>query len=158
MSKKIITIITFCFLSFFTFAQETKKAPDFEFQMVDGSKKKLSDFQGKVVYLSFWASWCKPCIVGFEKYESIRKEMEALGVVLLNISIDADSEKWSQAMQTYNIAGSHALVNKQDVQELYELYSVPVYEIIGKQGQFLYLSDDPERSVLDEFQRFINQD
>jgi len=158
MSKLLTTISLIFFLSISTFAQEKKIAPDFEFQMVDGSKKKLSDFQGKVVYLSFWASWCKPCIVGFEKYADIRKKMEDLGVVLLNVSIDADHDKWMEAMNTYNIAGSHALVNKQDVQELYQLYSVPVYEIIGKQGQFLYLSDEPERSIMDEFRRFINQE
>ncbi len=155
MTHKISAILLFLLLSFSTFGQENKAAPDFEFQLKDGTKKKLSDYQGKVVYLSFWASWCKPCIVGFEKYESIRKELEAVGVVLLNVSIDDNSDKWKEAMKNYNIAGDHAIVNKQNVQELYQLYSVPVYEIIGKQGQFLYLSDDPDRNILDEFRKFV---
>lgn len=155
MIHKSITILFFLLLSFSSFSQENEIAPDFEFELQDGTKKKLSDYQGKVVYLSFWASWCKPCIVGFEKYEGIRKEMEKLGVVLLNVSIDDDASKWKDAMKTYTIAGDHALVNKQNVQELYQLYSVPVYEIIGKQGQFLYLSENPDRSILDEFRKFV---
>jgi thiol-disulfide isomerase/thioredoxin len=36
-------------------------APDFEISDFDGSRHRLSDFRGQVVYVNFWATWCVPC-------------------------------------------------------------------------------------------------
>ena len=36
-------------------------APNFEVELTDGSKVKLSDYRGKVVMLQFTASWCGVC-------------------------------------------------------------------------------------------------
>jgi thiol-disulfide isomerase/thioredoxin len=36
-------------------------APDFEISDLDGSRHRLSDFRGRVVFLNFWATWCVPC-------------------------------------------------------------------------------------------------
>ena len=132
-------------------------APDFEMTMEDGSKKKLSDFQGQVVYLSFWASWCKPCINGFNKYRELRDDIESLGIVMLNVSIDESSEKWKSAITEHQPTGIHALVAHSAVQDLYQMYSVPLYEIVGKKGQFLFLSDELGRDILENFRQFIEQ-
>ena len=36
-------------------------APDFELPNLGDDTVRLSDFRGKVVFLNFWATWCKPC-------------------------------------------------------------------------------------------------
>jgi len=133
-------------------------APDFEMTMEDGSIKKLSDFRGQVVYLSFWASWCKPCINGFNKYRELRDNMEELGVVMLNVSIDKVSENWKNAIEEHNPTGIHAVIPQSAVQDSYQMYSVPLYEIVGKNGKFLYLTDEPDRDILDNFRLFLEKE
>ena len=161
-----------CFLPIFLLAQDAPPiegviiekevvkefAPDFEMTMADGTKKKLSDFQGEVLYLSFWASWCKPCISGFNKYRKMREDMEKLGVVMLNVSVDKSADKWKVAIAEHQPTGIHATVSQDVVRDSYQLYSVPLYEIVGKRGQFLYLSDDPDRNILDNFRQFLSME
>jgi len=132
-------------------------APEFIMVMEDGTVKSISDFKGEVVYLSFWASWCKPCINGFNRYAEMRQEMEDIGVVMLNVSIDSDSDKWRAAIEEHQPNGVHAIVSHDDIRELYQLYNVPRYEIVGKKGQFLYLSEEPDRDILENFRQFLNQ-
>ena len=133
-------------------------ASDFAMTMEDGNQKKLSDFRGKVVYLSFWASWCGVCIKNFNKYEKLREKMDSIGVVLLNVSIDKDPEKWKAFISKKALNGLHAIVPHNEVKDLYQMYHVPRYEIIGKNGEFLYLSDEPGRDVLENFKKFLEQD
>ncbi len=130
-------------------------ASDFEMTMEDGTKKKLSDFQGQVVYLSFWASWCGPCINGFNNYREMRDSMESIGVVMLNVSIDKSEDNWRAAIEKHQPTGIHAIVPHSAVRELYQMYNVPRYEIVGKRGQFLYLSDEPDRDILENFRSFL---
>ena len=136
---------------------QKEHAPDFKIIMADGSIVSLKDYEGRVVYLSFWASWCAPCIKGFEKYESLRKQLQAEGVVLLNISIDEAPEKFRNALQQHVIVG----INGQPMditatKLLYTLSSIPSYYIIDKNGFLAYLSDDANRDILSEFRKLVS--
>lgn len=41
--------------------EKGNRAPDFELETLDGERIKLSDLQGKPVFLNFFTSWCPPC-------------------------------------------------------------------------------------------------
>lgn len=124
---------------------------------LEGETISLANYRGKVVYISFWASWCKPCISNFEKYKDIRQSLEKEGVILLNVSIDKRKEKWKQAMAKYNIAGDHVISKKEDLYPEYDISSIPLYEIINKEGFFVYLSDEVGRDILAQFRNWVEE-
>ncbi|MEM6815049.1 MAG: TlpA disulfide reductase family protein [Bacteroidota bacterium] len=74
--------------SFFS-SQKDFRAYDFEAESIDGSKLKLSDLNGKVVFIDYWASWCGPCIPYRPKVlELANKYADNSNVEILRISVD----------------------------------------------------------------------
>jgi len=65
-----------------------KTAPDFSLSDLNDKPYRLSDFRGRVVFLNFWATWCKPCREEMPSMEVLYKNFEKDGLVVLAVSID----------------------------------------------------------------------
>ena len=63
-------------------------APNFE---VNNSTK-LSDLKGQVVYVDFWASWCKPCRASFPWMNDMTQKYKDKGLNVIAINLDEDSK------------------------------------------------------------------
>lgn len=50
----------------------------------------LADFEGKVVVLDFWASWCAPCKAALPALDAIARRHAAEGLAVIAIDIDTD--------------------------------------------------------------------
>src|SRR4030042_3706282 len=55
-------------------------APDFQFQMPDGTTLFLSDLRGKVVLLNFWAVTCPYCVIEMPYLQKAHDELAAGGI------------------------------------------------------------------------------
>lgn len=131
-------------------------APIFNLPDEKGNFVSLANLKGKVVYLSVWATWCKPCLAGFEKSRYLREEMQKRGIVLVNISVDKDPNTWKGTMSRVAMPGINLLSSNNDFLELYNISSLPVYHIIDKNGNFTYLPEG-NRNILEEFEKLANQ-
>lgn len=64
-----------------------KIAPPIMLIPLEGNPVALHDYQGKVVLLNFWATWCTPCIAEFAQFQKLAKQMPD-DLVILAVSID----------------------------------------------------------------------
>lgn len=75
-----------------------KPIPDIDGEGIDGQRMKLSDFRGKVVVLTFWATWCGPCMAMVPDERALVERMKGKPFVLLGINCDADRRKAKSEM------------------------------------------------------------
>ena len=134
---------------------ERAEAPDFQLVTVEGEVKKLSDFRGRVVYINFWASWCRPCIANFEKHADERRQLYTEGVVLLNLSIDEQPPQYRAALNRVNPLGINAQpLDMKETKKQYALYDIPAYYLIDKFGKFVHLSEKQGVNI-EEFRKLL---
>jgi peroxiredoxin len=68
-------------------------APDFQLADATGASFRLSDYKGKVVLLSFWASWCEPCRAEIPQFVELQRSRGNRGFAVVAISLDKDGWK-----------------------------------------------------------------
>jgi peroxiredoxin len=113
-----------------------KVAPDFELPGLDDKTLRLSDFRGKVVFLNFWATWCKPCKEEMPSMEILYKNFEKDGLVVLAVSIDRVTTKKDipPFVKSMNLTFPVLVDSWGQTDKRYKLMGVPETYIIDQQG------------------------
>jgi thiol-disulfide isomerase/thioredoxin len=64
--------------------------PAIRFEDAAGRGRSLRDFQGRVVLLNLWATWCAPCRTEMPALDRLEKELGGADFVVVPVSIDRD--------------------------------------------------------------------
>jgi len=111
-------------------------ATNFNFTLPDNTVRQLSDYNGRVVMVSFWASWCSACITNFKNTAFLRHDLQRNGIVLLNINLDEDINAYKNILQDLKIEGITAQPNAlEQVKSAYEVEALPHYVFIDKHNR-----------------------
>ena len=115
-----------------------KEAPDFTLLGLDGRKVSLQDYRGKVVFLHFWATWCKPCIEEFPTIERIHKEYKDKGLVILAISIDKGGrEPVKSFVDKTGVSFPILLATDGNIKGAYWTWGTPTSFLIDRNGKII---------------------
>jgi thiol-disulfide isomerase/thioredoxin len=95
-------------------------------------------FQGKAVFVDFWATWCSPCIAEFQ-YEPILNEfLEREKIAMLYVSIDNMKAEgnWKKLINRYQLKGFHYLATEEVRASLDKWFmGIPRYMLFDSSGQ-----------------------
>ena len=95
----------------------------------------LSDMEGKIVVLNFWASWCVECTYEADDLEQTWRAYEEQGVIFLGVAYtDIDSQSL-EFLSDYDITYPNAPDLGAEISEAFQLIGVPETVIIGRDGR-----------------------
>ena len=102
---------------------------------MNGASVRLADYQGKVILLNFWATWCGPCEAEIPELVNTYAEYKDRGVVILGISID-DTADTLRAYAAKKRMDYPVLLMQDDVDQAYgPIFGVPITFFIGRDGK-----------------------
>jgi peroxiredoxin len=106
--------------------------PEFNLKDTTGREVSSAQFEGKVVLLDFWATWCAPCKREMPGYESLYRRYKHRGLEVVGIAADSDARLVSRFGRKLDITYP-LLVNGMDVQR-YGVEGLPTTILVDRSG------------------------
>ncbi|MBI4652541.1 redoxin domain-containing protein [Candidatus Desantisbacteria bacterium] len=158
--KKLFIILTFSFLCLYACTNVTKEkvstkespiekhaklsvksanqAPDFTLKNIYNENVSLSSFDGKVIILNFWATWCPPCQAEIPDFIELYSMYKNSGVVIIGVAMDGDGGDVVKSFAEQKKINYPILLGNDNIGELYGgIRGIPTTFIINKQREIV---------------------
>lgn len=112
-------------------------APNFKIEDIEGNSVQLVDYKGKVVFLDFWATWCKPCLRLVPSHQKLQTEFRSDNIVFLYISTDRGKPTWKQFIENGTFPGTHLFANTKMIEQ-YKVETLPYSMLIDTDGKIVW--------------------
>ncbi len=108
---------------------------DFNLLDLSGNQASLSNYQGKVIMLNFWATWCPPCRNEMPSMESLYKKMKDKNFVIVAVNIQENSSTVKSFIQKNRYSFPVIIDEKGEVAAKYQIRVIPTTYIIDTKGK-----------------------
>jgi thiol-disulfide isomerase/thioredoxin len=126
-------------------------APAFSLSGPAGTVK-LEQYQGKLVYIDFWASWCGPCRQSFPWMNEMQARYGAQGLQVVGINVDAKTDDARSFLNATPATFVIAFDPNGSAPRSYGIKGMPSSVLVGPDGKVLYEHSGfhpADRSVLE---------
>jgi len=146
--KKLLTLFFLLCFSVIAYASDSDTSkqnslPSVSVKDINGQPIIFSDYvtKGQITVVSFWATWCKPCLVELTNIDNVYEEwQEKYKVKLIAVSVDDSrtSPKVKPYVTSKNWTYDILIDNNSDLRRALNVTNPPTTFLIDKEGKIVY--------------------
>ncbi|MBT3880836.1 MAG: redoxin domain-containing protein [Candidatus Scalindua sp.] len=123
-------------------------APDFHTEDSNGSPISLSQFEGKIIVMHFWASWNDQCLEKLPEIQGLYRKFKGPEVQFIGISRDDEIDDLQGVILQKNIEWPQIFEGmryKGMMSKLYDVRNIPITFVLDRQGRVQYIGSKNEK-------------
>lgn len=123
------------------------EAPAFNVADCTGKTVDLAKYKGNLTILTFWATWCDPCIQEFPKIKKMYGKFKEQGVQIIGISLDDDIEDLRGFVNQEAIDWPQIFDGKRwkgAIPSLYHVNILPTFVALDRENKVRYVGGDTD--------------
>jgi len=124
-------------------------SPSFVVNDYKGNVVSLNKLKGKYILISFWATWCGPCLAEIPMLQKIRKEYKIDDLAIISVSCDTDSAAFIKKISELNMKWIHVFGNV-ELRNKFGNKPIPSLYLIDPNGIIKFSSWEDEEKKLHE--------
>jgi thiol-disulfide isomerase/thioredoxin len=110
------------------------KAPDLRLKNLDGDDASIEDYQGKVVLINNWATWCPPCREEMPGLEAFFKAHQDEGFILIGIDAGDSHDDVADFINSFDLSFPVWLDPTNQALQAFRNYGLPNSYVIDRDG------------------------
>jgi thiol-disulfide isomerase/thioredoxin len=136
--------------------QVGQNLPEFKFIDLRDSTRYLTNtsFEGKILLLDFWATWCKPCVAEIPGIHRAYDKYHQQGLEILSVSLDETPSALHGFLRTRDSMPWHLVFapvpERSALMEAFEFNGIPRPLLVDKHGKIIAMDDDLRGEGLDK--------
>ncbi len=123
----------------FTVIEQGGPAPDVKFTNSDGEKVTLADFQGRVLLVNFWATWCAPCVKEMPSLDRLQAKFGSADFQVVAVNEDRGGAKiagpFLQKIGVFNLA--LFVDDKMKLMRSLKVRGLPTSFLVNREGRIV---------------------
>lgn len=125
---------------------------------LEGTEVSLADYQGQVVLIDVWATWCGPCIAGLPKLREVAERFGGTDFTILSVSADEKVETVTEFLTEEELPWDHWHIGaNSDVHTEWNIRGYPTYMLIDKDGTLLARGYSLTDAMIEQIEERVTQ-
>lgn len=113
-------------------------APPLAMQALDGNTYALEDYRGEVVLLSFWASWCPPCVEELPSLNRLKADFGDRGLRILSVDVGEPRSVVESFLEKIPVEFPVLHDLHGETVDDWKVYAYPTNYLIDRQGRLRF--------------------
>jgi len=150
----------FCLSSLSNAADKGDQVPSVALAELNGAEVgetiNLSDYEGKLVYLDFWASWCGPCRTSLPALNELRNKHKDGNFEVVAINLDEKLDDALGFLENHPVDYPILLDPKGSSPELFGVPGMPTAYLISPEGEILHKHVGFRKGDAEKIEKLVN--